>query len=49
MEQEGRGHTVIIGETGIADKNIKKYVGRIPGCHNIYKLQRSPILELHIS
>ena len=26
---------VIIGATGIVDKNIKKYVGRIPGCHNI--------------
>ena len=28
---------VIIGVTGIVDKNIKnkKYVGRIPGCHNI--------------
>ena len=24
---------VIIGATGILDKNIKKYVGRIPGCH----------------
>ena len=35
---------VIIGETGIVDKNIKKYVGRIPGCHNIYSLQRSAIL-----
>ena len=31
---------VIIGATGIVDKNIKKYVGRIPGCHNIYSLQR---------
>ena len=26
------------------DKNIKKYVGRIAGCHNIYSLQRSAIL-----
>ena len=34
---------VIIGATGIVDKNIKKYVGRIPGCHNIYSLQRSAI------
>ena len=32
---------VIIGATGIVDKNIKKYVGRIRGCHNIYSLQRS--------
>ena len=29
---------VIIGATGIADKNIKKYVRRIPGCHNTYSL-----------
>ena len=35
---------VIIGATGIVDKNIKKYVGRIPGCHNIYSLQRPAIL-----
>ena len=36
--------SVIIGATGIVDKNIKRYVGRIPGCHNIYSLQRSAIL-----
>ena len=30
--------TVIIGATGIVDNNIRKYVGRIPGCHNIYCL-----------
>ena len=36
---------VIIGVTGIVDKNIKKNVGRIPGCHNIYNLQRSSILR----
>ena len=35
----------IIGATGIVDKNIKNYIGRIPGCHNIYSLQRSAILE----
>ena len=35
---------VIIGTTGIVDKTIKKYVWRIPGCHNIYSLQRSAIL-----
>ena len=35
---------VIIGATGIVDKNIKKYVGRIPGHHNIYSLHRSAIL-----
>ena len=35
---------VIIGANGIVDKNIEKYVERIPGCNNIYKLQRSAIL-----
>ena len=30
--------SVIIGATGIVDKNIKKYVGRIPGCHNVFSL-----------
>ena len=29
MEQEGEVIPVIIGATGIVDKNIKKYVGRI--------------------
>ena len=41
--------TVIIGATGIVGKNIKKYVGRIPGCPNIYSLQRSSILGTAIS
>ena len=35
---------LIIGTTGMVDKNIKKYVGRIPGHHKIYNLQRSAIL-----
>ena len=35
---------VTIGVTGIVDKSIKNYVRRIPGCHNIYSLQRSAIL-----
>ena len=35
---------VIIGGTGVIDKNIKKYIGKIPGHHHIYKLQRSAIL-----
>ena len=35
---------VIKGATGTGDKDIKKYVGRIPGCHNIYSMQRSAIL-----
>ena len=42
------GATAIVDKniktTGIVDMNIKKYVGRIPGCHNIYSLQRSAIL-----
>ena len=35
---------VIIGATGIADRNIKNYIGNTPGSHNIYNLQRSAIL-----
>ena len=35
---------VIIGATGIVDKNVKKYVWRIPGHHHIYSVQRSAIL-----
>ena len=35
---------VIIVATEIVDKNIRKYVGRIPGCYYIYNLQRSAIL-----
>ena len=35
---------VIIGATGIVDKNIKKHVGKLPGCRNIYSLHRSGIL-----
>ena len=35
---------LIIGATGIVDKSIKKYAGRIPSCHNIYSLQISAIL-----
>ena len=34
----------IIGATEIVDKNVKKYVGRIPGHHYIYNLQRSAVL-----
>ena len=30
---------VIICATGIVDKNIKKYVGRIPGCHNLQPVE----------
>ena len=35
---------VIMGATEIVDMTIKKYVGRIPGCHNNYSLQRSASL-----
>ena len=34
----------IIGAIGIVDKNIKKYVGRKLGHHDICSLQRSAIL-----
>ena len=45
MEQEDlKVIPIMIGATGIEDKTIKKYVGRIPGCYNIYSLQRSAIL-----
>ncbi len=36
---------VIIGTTGIVEKNMKKYLNKIPGQHNIYSLQRSAVLE----
>ena len=35
---------VIIGATGIVDSNIKSYIRKIPGSHNIYNLKRSAIL-----
>ena len=35
---------VIIGATGIVDRNIKSFIRKIPGSHNIYNLQRSAIL-----
>ena len=35
---------VIIGTTGIVEKNMKKYLNKIPGQHNIYSLQRSAVL-----
>ena len=35
---------VTIDATGIVDKNIKKYVGRISGYHNVYNLQKSAII-----
>ena len=43
--KKAEGIPVIIGTIGIVDKNIKKYVGRIPGHHYIYNLQRSAILR----
>ena len=36
---------VIIGTTGMVEKNLKKYLGRIPGHHNIHNIQRSEILS----
>ena len=35
---------IIIGATVVVEKNLKKYLNRIPGCHNVYNLQRSSIL-----
>ena len=35
---------IIIEATGVVERNIKKYLQRIPGQHNIYNLQRSAIL-----
>ena len=35
---------VIIGATGVVERNIKKYLNKIPGKHNIYNLQRSAVL-----
>ena len=36
---------VIIGATGVIEKNFKKYIGKIPGHHNIYNIWRSVILR----
>ena len=35
---------IIIPATGVVERNIKKYLQRIPGQHIIYNLQRSAIL-----
>ena len=35
---------IIIGGTGLVEKNQKKYFNRIPGCLSVYNLQRSAIL-----
>ena len=35
---------IINGATGVAEKNLKKYLSRIPGCHNVYTLEGSAIL-----
>ena len=42
--QEKKFDRCQIIDTGIVDKKTRKYVGRMPGCHNIYSLQRSAIL-----
>ena len=35
---------IIIGATGVVEKDMKKYLNGIPGCHNVYDLQGSAIL-----
>ena len=35
---------IIIGATGVVEVILMKYVNGIPGCHNVYNLQRSAIL-----
>ena len=35
---------IMIGATGVVEKNVKKSLNRIPICHNVYNLQRSAIL-----
>ena len=35
---------ILIGGTGVVGKNLKMYLNRIPGCHNIFNVQRSAIL-----
>ena len=32
---------IIIGGTGVVEKNLKKYFNRMPGCYNVYNLQPS--------
>ena len=40
---------IIIGVTGVVEKNLQKYPNKIPGCHNVYNLHRSAILgTVHI-
>ena len=34
---------IITGATGVVEKNLKKNLNRILGCHNVYNLQRSAI------
>ena len=35
---------VIIGATGTISKSFKKYVGNIPGSHEVWELQKTAIL-----
>jgi hypothetical protein len=35
---------VIIGETGTISKSFRKYVGTIPGNHDVRELQKTAIL-----
>jgi len=38
---------VIIGATGTISKSFRKYVGNIPGKHEVKELQKTAILALH--
>ena len=35
---------VIIDATGVIEKNLKKYLSRVPGQHNIHNPQKSAFL-----
>ena len=37
---------IFTGATGVVEKNLKKYINRIPACHNVYNLQRLAILGI---
>ncbi len=35
---------IVIGATGVVERNMTKYLNKIPGKHNVYNLQRSAVL-----
>ena len=43
--KKDKGIPFIIGAIGLIERNLKRYLGRIPGHYNIHNLQRSAILE----